>query len=385
MRLFVALAGSPNPTFASSLWMANLHDPLVAMGHDVVHWDEGTLPLFDFDPDASETIPARARYSERFLAAVRAAHRAAPLDLVLTYVSDSHLEPSAIDTVRDTVGPVVNFFCNNIHQFHLIRRTAPHFTACLVPEAEALRAYERAGAVPLFFPMAANPDVYRPLDIPRRFEATFAGQRYADRATHLLALREGGVDAHAFGQGWPPDEAPPPRAPGTGPPRGGLRRARALIREGKSPLRAARDRADWMKLRTRHPDALHAPVTDEGYVALFSESAVSLGFLVLGDTHRARTPIRQVRLREFEAPMAGAFYLTEHLEEIGLHYDIGREIVCWRSEEELVDLCRHYIRHEDERERIARAGRERALRDHTWTKRFRDLFGKLRRRRVIPG
>ena len=110
MRLFVALAGSPNPTFASSLWMANLHDPLVAMGHDVVHWDEGTLALFDFDPEAPETIPARARYSERFLAAVRAAHRAAPLDLVLTYVSDSHLEPSAIDTVRDTVAPVVNFF-----------------------------------------------------------------------------------------------------------------------------------------------------------------------------------------------------------------------------------------------------------------------------------
>jgi spore maturation protein CgeB len=383
MRLFVALAGSPNPTFASSLWMANLHDPLVAMGHDVVHWDEGTLALFDFDPDAPETVPARARYSERFLAAVRAAHRASPLDLVLTYVSDSHLEPSAVDAVRDTVAPVVNFFCNNIHQFHLIRRTAPHFTACLVPEAEALRAYERAGATPLFFPMAANPDVYRPLDLPRRYEATFAGQRYADRATHLLALREGGVDAHAFGQGWRPDEAPPAPAPGTSRPRGGLPRALDLMREGKSPLRAARDRADWKKLRARHPGALHAPVTDEGYVALFSESAVSLGFLVLGDTHRARTPLRQVRLREFEAPMAGAFYLTEYLEEIGLHYDIGREIVCWRSEEELLDLCRHYVRHEDERERIARAGRERALRDHTWTKRFRDLFAELRRRRLI--
>jgi hypothetical protein len=385
VRIFLALARSPNPTFASNLWMANLHDPLVAMGHDVVHWDEGTQALFDMPPDAPATGAPRARYTERFLDAVRSAHRAAGLDLVLTYVSDSHLEPAAIDEVRERTAPIVNFFCNNVHQFHLVRRNARHFTACLVPEAAAIRDYDRAGATPLFFPMAANPDVYRPLQRPRRYEATFAGQRYADRAGNLLALREGGVDAHVFGQGWHPD-GPPAGLGAAGParaPRAGIARALQMLVQGRNPLIAARDRAEWKRLATRHPAALHPPATDEEYVALFSESAISLGFLVLGDTHRTRRPLRQVRLREFEAPMSGAFYLTEYLEEIGLHYEIGREVVCFRSRRELVDLARYYLRHENERARIARAGHERARRDHTWTRRFEGLFAELRKRRIL--
>jgi spore maturation protein CgeB len=202
MRLFLAIPRSPHPTFTSDLWKGNLHDPLVDMGHDVVLWDEETLPLFDLDPDAAGTVPVRARFSQRFLEAVETAHRVSPLDLTITYFSDSHVEAGAIDRVRERVGPVVNFFCNNVHQFHLVRRTAKHYAACLVPEADALARYEAAGATPLYFPMAANPRIYRPVSATTRYDATFAGQRYGDRTAGMLALLEAGVDAHAFGQHW---------------------------------------------------------------------------------------------------------------------------------------------------------------------------------------
>jgi len=378
VRIFVAVPRSPHPGFASDLWKVNLHDSLVALGHDTVLWDGGTLPLFDLHPEAPETEPSRARFSDAFREAVRAADRTERLDLVLTYVSDSHLDPEAVRSVREHVAPIVNFFCNNVHQFHLIRRLAPEFTLNLVPEAEAIESYRRVGGSVLFFPMAANPDVYRPLPVSERYDATFAGQRYADRASHVLALREAGVDAHAFGYGWS-EEAGGGLARAAG---SSLRRALELLGAGRSPLRAARDRIEWRRLRSRFPEALHAPVDDARYVALFSESRISLGFLVLGDTHRARRPLRQVRLREFEAPMAGAFYMTEHLDELGRHYEIGREIVCYRSREELVDLSRHYLRHDEERERIRRAGHERARRDHTWARRFEMLFAALASRRT---
>ena len=378
MRIFLAIPRSPNPTFASDLWKANLHDPLVAMGHDTVLWDGGTLPLFDLPPDAPETVPERARFSEAFLAAVGEANRAGRLDFVLTYVSDSHLEPAAIDRARETVAPVVNFFCNNVHQFHLIRRLAPRFTLNLVPEAEAMASYRGVGAETHFFPMAANPDVYRPLSVPPRYGVSFARQRYADRASNILALLDAGIDAHAFGQGW---TAAPGGGAGGSP--AGVGRALALLLQGRSPFRAARDRLEWERLQAKHPTALHPPASDQEYVALFSESRISLGFLVLGDTHRMRRPLRQVRLREFEAPMAGAFYVTEYLEEIGLHYEIGKEIVCFRSREELIALCRHYLAHDEERERIRRAGLERARRDHTWVRRFEDLFAEMSRRGLL--
>ena len=419
MRIFLALSRSPNPSFTSDIWKANLHDPLVAMGHDVVLWDDGGIGLFDLDPESAETRPARARFTESFLRAVEAADRAGRLDFVLTYVSDSHLEPAAIDQVRERVAPIANFFCNNIHQFHLVRRIAPHFTVCLVPEAEALGRYRRAGADSIFFPMAANPALYRPVPgAAVRYDATFAGQRYGDRTGALLSLREGGVDAHAFGQHWGDGSSVGGGVGGTGAEaeagapvgavaavpagagavagaagraptqsgRGGLNaiaRALELVRHGRNPLRAARDIRDWERLRSHHATALHGPVSDVEYVSLFSESRISLGFLVLGDSHRAFRPLRQIRLREFEAPMAGAFYVTGWLPEIARHYDIGREIVCYRSVGELVDLCRYYLRHETARERIRRAGHERARRDHTWERRYETLFAELKARGVL--
>ena len=379
MRIFLAIPISPHPSIHSNLWKSNLHDPLVEMGHEVVLWGEDLLPYYDLDPAAPATAPVRDAFSERLLTAVEATHRMGALDLVLTYLSDSHVVPEAVDRMRDRVAPVLNFFCNNVHQFHLVRRIAKHFTACLVPEREALPRYRAAGARPHFFPMAAHPTIYRPIDVPQRYEVTFAGQRYADRAAALLALCRAGVGAHAFGMGWSPASAPAASGdPGARGLWGGTWRSLAATMSGRNPFIAARDRMAWHALCARHTGSLHSPLPDDEYIALFSRSAISLGFLVLGDTHRTWRPLRQVRLREFEGPMAGAFYLTGWIEELAEHYEIGREIVCYRSHGELVDLCRYYLAHPEERERIRRAGHERARRSHSWRHRFERLFAELR-------
>lgn len=384
MRIFLVLAASPNPALVSSLWKANLYDPLVRLGHDVVLFEDGVLPLFDLDPDSPSTREPRAQFSQRFLEAIRAAHNAHPLDLVFTYVGDSHLEPAAVCEVRERIAPIVNFSCNNMHQFHLVRRLAPVFDLCLVPEYEALERYRAASAEPLFFPMAANPEVYRPLDIAPAWGVTFAGQRYGERTTYMLALLGAGLDAHAFGQGW--SARGPQAAVDSAERRGALAAALKLCRDtlcGRLPWRAFADRAAWRQLRALHGGALHDPVADADYIGLFSASLISLGFLILGDTHRTLRPLRQVRLREFEATMAGGFYLTGWLPELSLHYEIGREIECYRSREELIDKCRFYIEHTGARETIRRAGHARALRDHTWEKRFATLFAELARRGLI--
>jgi len=385
VRIFLAIPISPHPGIHSNLWKANLHDPLVEMGHEVLLWGEDLLPYYDLDPEAPSTSPVRNAFSERLVAAAEGAHRERPLDLVLTYLSDSHVVPEAVERLKDHVGPVVNFSCNNVHQFHLVRRIAPHFTACLVPEREALPRYRAAGARPLFFPMAANPSIYRPLEVAPSYDATFAGQRYADRAAGVLALCRAGVDAHVFGIGWPPAHPPAAaaaEAPGPGPLAGAGRALAATLR-GRNPLIAARDRMAWRELCARHPGSIHGPVPDDDYVALFSRSRISLGFLVVGDTHRTWRPLRQVRLREFEGPMSGAFYVTGWLEELAEHYEVGREIVCYRSHGELADLCRHYLNHPEERERIRRAGHARARRCHSWRHRFEGLFDTLQRDGVL--
>jgi spore maturation protein CgeB len=88
--------------------------------------------------------------------------------------------------------------------------------------------------------------------------------------------------------------------------------------------------------------------------------------------------IPHVRLRDFEGPMCRACYLTGHTDEIGEFYEVGREIDTYRTQEELVDKTRYYLTHPEAAEKLREAGYQRALRDHTWTRRFQELFQKIR-------
>lgn len=81
-----------------------------------------------------------------------------------------------------------------------------------------------------------------------------------------------------------------------------------------------------------------------------------------------------VNLRIFEAVAAGCFLLTDYCEEITSLFTPGEEIEVFRSGAELRDKVIYYLAHSDERERIARNGRERFLRDHIWRNRVEQIL-----------
>jgi spore maturation protein CgeB len=66
-------------------------------------------------------------------------------------------------------------------------------------------------------------------------------------------------------------------------------------------------------------------------------------------------------------------YLTTFNPDLAQHFQIGAEIVCYHSREELVELVRHYLRHPDEARQIAARARERCLREHRWFHRYQHI------------
>ena len=56
---------------------------------------------------------------------------------------------------------------------------------------------------------------------------------------------------------------------------------------------------------------------------------------------------------------------------------MGREIVCYRSRDEMLELIRYYLVHPDEARQIAEAGRERCLREHRWLHRYVKILNIL--------
>lgn len=83
-------------------------------------------------------------------------------------------------------------------------------------------------------------------------------------------------------------------------------------------------------------------------------------------------------MRLYEATGVGTLLVTDAKENLSELFEPGREVAIYRDEDELVETIDYYLEHEDERAKIARAGQERTLREHTYTERMRDLVAILR-------
>ena len=363
MRIFYASDTTPNSLLRSDIWRNNLYRPLVDLGHDVVEFDYDLAETFrhlDTESPAHQAFIAhnRPRVTAALLRQIRAAHAARPVTLFFSYFYDACLTPEAVDEIKAMGITTVNWYCNGSYQLHLVREIAPHYDWCLVPEKFRLPDYVAMGARPLYCQEAANPDIYKPYDVPLEFDVAFVGQSYGERPGGIRSLLDHGIDVHVWGPNWQRHIAPSP--------------ARRLWRLGRKALGKASEPPLPLPARI-----LGGPLPDEEMVRLYSRARINLGFSACGETHTGAERIMQVRLRDFEVPMSGGFYLVEYMEELEEFYEIGREIACYDGPRDLAARVRHYLGHPEEREAIRQAGRARCLRDHTWHKRFQTAFAQM--------
>ena len=83
-------------------------------------------------------------------------------------------------------------------------------------------------------------------------------------------------------------------------------------------------------------------------------------------------------IRSFEISLCGRFLICDKPEGFGDLFKIGKEVVCFNDGNELKELCQYYIDNEEEREKIARAGQERCLKEHTLDIRARQMLKAVR-------
>ncbi len=75
-------------------------------------------------------------------------------------------------------------------------------------------------------------------------------------------------------------------------------------------------------------------------------------------------------MRLFEATGCGALLITDYKDNLNELFEIGKEVVAYRSIEECSELIKYYLAHPDEAEKIAKAGQVRTVRDHTYSRRM---------------
>lgn len=75
-------------------------------------------------------------------------------------------------------------------------------------------------------------------------------------------------------------------------------------------------------------------------------------------------------MRLYEATGCGALLITDHKDNLDELFEIGKEIVTYRSPEECVSLVKYYQQNPQEAAEIARAGQARTLSDHSYAERM---------------
>jgi hypothetical protein len=84
-------------------------------------------------------------------------------------------------------------------------------------------------------------------------------------------------------------------------------------------------------------------------------------------------------MRLYESTGVGAMLVTDWKPNLHKLFELGKEVVAYRSPAECAELVEYFLSHDEEREEIARAGQERTLRDHTYAQRMRELSEILKR------
>jgi len=208
-----------------------------------------------------------------------------------------------------------------------------HFVSRRVNVAE----YKRVGARKVVFLLpfrGFSPSVHRPVQLNEKEKyllggpVGFIGSYEKERAEYLLYLAEKGVPVRVWGSGW----------------------------AGKR----------WLK----HPNLRieGKELIGEDYVKGICSFDIVLCFLRKGnrDLHTSRS---------IEIPACGAFMLAERTDEHKQLFEEGKEAEFFNTKEEMLEKMRYYLEHEDERLKIAAAGRQRCLRSrYSYQERLREML-----------
>lgn len=247
-------------------------------------------------------------------------------DVIFTYLSGELVYPETVRNLRSLGVPMIHLSLNDKEHFvgkirgglaFGSRDICRWFDLCWTSTEDALKKYCVEGALPVYLPEGANPELHRPLDLQKSVDVSFVGQCYGNRPAIIRRLAAEGIRVEAFGYGWP-----------------------------------------------------NGPLSTEEMVRLYAKSRINLGFGGVAGYEATYC----LKGRDFEIPMSGGLYLTEFHPELEKVYEPGKEIVVYRDFDDLLAQIRQLLADPQRAEAIRQAGMRRARRDHTWEMRFDRIF-----------
>jgi spore maturation protein CgeB len=207
-----------------------------------------------------------------------------------------------------------------------------------IQKEPCMSAFREAGIESVYYlPCACDPTVHRPVELSAEERArygsavSFVGAGYHNRRMMMLHLAD--IDFKIWGTEWP-NGRPYDR----------------LVQEGGRRI----------------------PV--EEYVKIFNSSSINLNLHSSTERDGVDPGGDFLNPRTFELAACGAFQLCDARVHLPECFIPGKEIIVFRNLEELRQQISYFLEHEQERKEIAERARQRALKEHTYSHRLRQML-----------
>jgi hypothetical protein len=191
--------------------------------------------------------------------------------------------------------------------------------------------YKKENINDVFFLLGTDPNFYRPLNLEKKYDVTFIGKPIADRYDYIKFLKEHGVNIRLFGGEW-----------------------------------------------SKHPDLKDiwgGVLFGEDFIKVINQSKINLNF---SKTFYEKGKQGQLKGRILEVPACGSFLLNEYTDK-NLEFINNRKQINFRNRKELLEKIDYYLKHEKERETIAKEMHEYVIKHHSWEFIFSNFFKKIDR------
>ena len=300
-------------------------------------------------------------------------------DLFMTPFNEEDLFVDTLKQIKATGVPTVLICFDNLKIPFFHKNIAPLFDLVWLTSVETEYLFKRWGANTIFLPYAANPYYLRAGRVDDEVERVgFIGTPHGSRINRINLLVQNGIPTTVHTKTTNVSQSLMEASAQS--------YAKAIADDLKYPIGwklamgAVKNKFSHRALEVSNPNlAICEVVPFEELAAANARYALQLSFTEANSTGLLKNPVDIVNLRNFEIPMSGGIQFARFSPELASYYEDGKEIVLYRSEEEMIDKAKFYLRPDqaENRARIRQAARARSESEHTWYCRFSKIFDRL--------
>lgn len=277
-------------------------------------------------------------------------------DLMFCCLYRDELDKDVIKYISERTNTIsLNWFCDDDWRFEDYSQFwAPCFSYITTTYKKAYEKYKKIGYKnAILTQWACNHFNCKKLNLEKIYDVTFIGMSHGNRRDIINNIINSGINLKYWGYGW--KEIPdnfffksfwffPKRIP-------------YLKKLYQKTI-------NHIKNSTR--------ISQKDMIKVYNQTKINLNLNLSSNKKTV-----QLKGRNFEVPGCGGFLLTDYAPHLEDYYEIGKEVVCFDNLEDLKEKINYYLKNEEEREKIALAGYIRTLNDHTYERRFTEIFNHI--------